>query len=103
MIVHVPAPVIVTRFPDTVHTDGGAAVNVTGLPEPPPVALTVNGGSPKVLSASGPKVMVCAIPVTVRMFVPVAVWPSGLVMVMLCMPWVAPTVDKLSVTKVGLR
>jgi hypothetical protein len=34
-----------------------AAVKVTGLPEPPPVALTVKGASPYVLFASAPNVI----------------------------------------------
>ena len=44
-MVHVPIMTMVTVSPLTVHTLGVSELNVTGLPEPPPVALTVNGGS----------------------------------------------------------
>ena len=45
----VPEPWIVIvdpLVPLAVQTAAGAAVNVTGLPDAPPVALTVNGASP---------------------------------------------------------
>ena len=48
--VQVPAPTIVIVEPFTppdVHTPAGdVTVNVTGFPEPPPVAATVTGASP---------------------------------------------------------
>ena len=39
---HVPAPIIVTVEPETVHTGSVVLPNVTGLPDAPPVADTVN-------------------------------------------------------------
>src|SRR6185436_6637863 len=53
-----PAPVIVTVLPLTLQLP--AAPNVTGLPEPPPVALIANGASPNVRLASAPKTIDCA-------------------------------------------
>jgi hypothetical protein len=47
--------VIVTRVPETVQAPPLAA-KLTGKPELA-VALTLNGGSPKVMGASGPKVI----------------------------------------------
>ena len=41
-----------------VHTPAGAAVKVTGLPDAPPVALTLKSGSLTVLSVSAAKLMV---------------------------------------------
>src|SRR5262249_25270012 len=55
VMVHVPTPVMCTLAPDTVQLP--AAVNVTGCPDPPPVALTVKSGSPICLSASGSKLI----------------------------------------------
>ena len=53
---HEPAPVMWTVLPETVHLP--VAAKVTGLPDPPPVALTVKSGLPKVLSANALNVMV---------------------------------------------
>ena len=41
--------------PPVVHTPVVREEKVTGLVEPPPVAETVKGASPKVLPASAPK------------------------------------------------
>ena len=59
-MVQVPAPTRVTVSPPTVHTDAVVELNVTGLPEAPPVAATVNGASPYTLPDSGPNEMTCA-------------------------------------------
>ena len=40
-MVQVPAPMKLTTEPDTLHTDVVAELKVTGLPEAPPVAVTV--------------------------------------------------------------
>ena len=50
--------VIVLPFvPPLVQLSAAPTVNVTGLPEAPPVAITSKGASPYVLSASVPKFM----------------------------------------------
>ena len=49
VIEHVPAATIVAVLPFTpvvVQMPGVLEANVTGFPEPPPLALTVNAGSP---------------------------------------------------------
>ena len=38
--------IVAPLVPVHVATEGSELVNVTGLPEPPPVAETVNGASP---------------------------------------------------------
>ena len=48
-MVHMPAPTKLTVEPDTVHTPLVAEENVTGLPDPPPVAATAYGGPPRLL------------------------------------------------------
>ena len=53
--VQLPAPVIVTVLPDTVHLPDAA--KLTGSPDDA-VAVTVNGGSAVVLFGSGAKVIV---------------------------------------------
>src|SRR5688500_6001349 len=59
MTVHSPTPAIVIVLPLMLQTLGGPAVKVTGWPEPPPVALTVNGSAPYALFASALKVIAC--------------------------------------------
>jgi hypothetical protein len=44
--------------PADVQTAGGVAENVTGFPDPPPVAHTVNGPAPYVLLLKAPKLIV---------------------------------------------
>ena len=68
-IVQFPAVRIVTvapLVPDEEHTVGVSEKNVTGLPEPPPLAETVNGGSPSVLVAREANVIDCAALATVN-------------------------------------
>jgi hypothetical protein len=79
--VQVPAPVsvIVEPFgPPLVQLSVAPTENVTGLPEPPPVADTVKGGSPNVLSPSAANVIVCGglVAVTVNVFVSKTVPPA---------------------------
>src|SRR5579884_3757142 len=57
----VPRPVRVTVLPETVHTDAGDALKVTGRPDEA-VALTVKGGVFATWLARGPKLMVCGCP-----------------------------------------
>jgi hypothetical protein len=65
-MVHVPAATIVTVDPETVQTAVVAELNVTASPEVA-VAETVNGGLPKALFASAPKVIVCVALPTVKL------------------------------------
>jgi hypothetical protein len=61
-IEHVPPVrivIVVPLVPVEVQTLPVAELNVTVLPEPPPVAETTKGASPKVLSASVPKLIAC--------------------------------------------
>ncbi len=56
-----PAPVIVIVapfVPPLVHWSVAPTEKVTGFPEAPPVALTVNAGSPNVLFGSALNVIV---------------------------------------------
>ena len=46
-------------LPEAAQTPAGPALKVTGVPEPPPVALTVKGASPSRWLGSGPKLMAC--------------------------------------------
>jgi hypothetical protein len=56
----VPAMVIVLPVvPEARQTLAGVAAKVTGLPEPPPVALTVRGDTPYVRFGNGLKPIVC--------------------------------------------
>ena len=55
---HLPTPTIVTVLPVTVQTFGVDEVKLTGSPDDA-AALMVNGGTPKITLASGPKVIVC--------------------------------------------
>ena len=55
-IVTVPAPVIVTVLP-LIVAGPEKTLKLTGKPDEA-VALTLNGGSPKVLSESAPKLIV---------------------------------------------
>src|SRR4051794_7628446 len=65
-MVHVPTATIVTVEPDTVQTVVVVELNVTARPEEA-VALTLNAGSPYVLPASAPNVIVwLALPTGVR-------------------------------------
>src|SRR5215471_11650992 len=57
-IAHVPATSSVTTLPLTLHAVD-AVEKTTGLPEPPPVADRVNGGSVASRSGSAPKTIVC--------------------------------------------
>src|SRR5690242_4240523 len=68
---HAPAPVIVMSEPFTppdVHEPD--ATNVTGFPDFPPVALTVNGASPNVLVDGGVNAIVWAPGTSVPLPVP---------------------------------
>src|SRR5437762_1866128 len=56
-MVHEPAPVSVTRLPVTEQLP--SAVNVTGFPDAPGVALTMNAASPKVFAARASKTIDC--------------------------------------------
>jgi hypothetical protein len=59
-IVHVPTPTrvrVVPLVPVAVHTPGVVELKVTGLPEAPPVAESVNGPSPNMRSGSGANVI----------------------------------------------
>ena len=62
--------------PLCVHTP--EAVNVTGLPEPPPVADTVNGASVVNLFASAPNEMVCVPCAIVMETALLPLWPARL-------------------------
>jgi hypothetical protein len=57
-IVQVPAPVKLTVAPEIVHTAwaAGAIVNTTGLPDPPPAAVTVYVEPPTVALLGGVEV-----------------------------------------------
>ncbi|MNX46246.1 hypothetical protein D3C86_767840 [compost metagenome] len=57
VILAVPTPTMVTILPETVATDGLELVKITGFPEAPPVALSVNAASPNVLSGKAAKVI----------------------------------------------
>ena len=57
-ITQVPAVTPVTVLPETVHTPVVVELKVTGLPEAPPVALTVPV-PPTVRLGAAPKLMVC--------------------------------------------
>lgn len=57
-MVQVPALTMVTVLPLTVQMLLVVELKVTGLPEPPPLALTAKGASPKTLLAGGVKLMV---------------------------------------------
>src|SRR5258708_2267590 len=60
LTVHVPAPVNETVAPDTVHTPRVADENVTGFPEPPPVAAGEYDPPYIALAGAGDgKVIVC--------------------------------------------
>jgi len=62
-MVQVPMPTKLTSEPDTVQTDVVADEKTTGLPEPPPVAVTPYFG-PFTVASDGDvevKVMVCGI------------------------------------------
>lgn len=67
VIVQLPVVVIVTVLPDTVQLPFDE--KLTGRPDEA-VALTVNGGSLAILSASGPNAIVWLAFATVRLFVP---------------------------------
>jgi hypothetical protein len=56
---HMPSPPIVSKLPDTVHTDNVAEVKLTVSPEVAE-ALTVNGAEPDATLPKGPKVIVWA-------------------------------------------
>lgn len=62
----VPAATIVTVLPETVHFDVVVDEKLTARPDDA-VALTVNGGFPKVLPASVANVIVCAAFATVKL------------------------------------
>src|ERR1700759_4852647 len=57
-MVQIPAATNVTVEPLTEQTAVVSELKVTALAEPPPVALTVNGGEPNVLSLNAPNVMI---------------------------------------------
>jgi len=67
VIVQLPAAVIVTVLPESVHWP--EAAKLTTRPDVA-VAFTVNGGSLVVLFASGPNVIVWLALLTVSAFVP---------------------------------
>src|ERR1700737_3418300 len=73
-IVHVPAPTKLTVAPEIVQTAAlaGLIAKVTGLPEPPPTALTLYGGPPTMaeLGAVEGKAMACP-------FLTTIVWTTG--------------------------
>ena len=76
-----PAPVTVSVAPLVPLTLPGPerTLKVTGLPEPPPVAVNVIGETPKVTGDAGAKlVIVCVLVLTVRVkvFVAVALFAS---------------------------
>ncbi len=54
--VQLPAPVMLTLLPETVQLP--TAAKVTGSPEAPPVALTLNAASPNVLLSNASNVIV---------------------------------------------
>ena len=59
-MVQPPVPtiaIVVPLVPVLVHAPVVSDEKVSALPEPPPVADTVKGASPKVLLPSAPKVM----------------------------------------------
>ena len=67
-MVEVPAPTMVTVFPEIVATAVLLLVNVTVKPEEE-VADKVKAASPKVFTGMGAKVIVCgALPLTVRVW-----------------------------------
>ena len=49
---------VLPLVPEAVHTGAGLALKVTGCPEAPPAALTVNGGEPMILVGRAPNVIV---------------------------------------------
>ena len=53
--------------PPRAHTVNVPVENVTGLPDAPPVADTVNAGAPSGLSAGCGKTMTCAPLVTLKL------------------------------------
>src|ERR1043166_7660552 len=57
-MVQLPAAVRCTGSPSVSAVHWPLAVKVTALPDAPPVALTAKSGSPKVLLARAPKVIV---------------------------------------------
>src|SRR6185437_8806025 len=67
-----PAAVIVSIVPETAHSP--EAVNVTGLPEAPPVAESVSGESPYVWSPIGANEIDCDAPTTVYVTVMLLEW-----------------------------
>ena len=69
-MVHVPSAARVTvepLVPEVVQTKEVSEEKVTALPEPPPVAETVKGASPRFLLPSGPKVIAWPAMLTVKL------------------------------------